>query len=185
MKLITKFRNILRSWLGVDYGPTVDDMIAMGMKVGKNFWCDHVRIDTSHCWLISIGDDVTFGPNVYLLAHDASTKAFLGYTKVGKISIGNNTFIGADATVMPGVKIGSNCIIGANSVVTKDVPDNTVYAGNPAKFICSSEEYLEKTKALMEIRPVYDSSYTLGGNITPEKKAQMIKELDDGIGFIR
>lgn len=62
MKLISKFRNVLRSWLGVDYGPTVDDMIAMGMKVGKNFWCDHVRIDTSHCWLISIGDDVTFGP---------------------------------------------------------------------------------------------------------------------------
>ena len=185
MKLLNKIRNIIRSWLGVDYGPTLWDMQKMGMKVGKNFKADKPRIDTSHCWLITIGDDVVFGPNVYLLAHDASTKQHLGYTKIGKISIGDNTFVGADAIVMPGVKIGNNCIIGTGSIVTKDVPDNTVYAGSPARFICTLEDYLEKNKTLMETNPVYDYSYTLGGNITEEKKEQMRKELENGIGFVR
>ncbi len=185
MKFLNKFRNTLRSWLGIDYGPSIDDMIAMGMKVGKNFHAEKPRIDVSHCWLISIGDNVVLAPNVYLLAHDASTKAHLGYTKIGKISIGNNTFIGADVTVMPNVKIGNNCVIGTGSVVTKDVPDNTVYAGNPAKFICTLEDYLEKNKALIKKRPVYDFSYTLGGNITDEKKLQMIKELENGIGYVK
>ena len=94
--------------------------------------------------------------------------------KIGKISIGDNTFIGADTIVMPNVKIGKNCIIGTRSVVTKDVPDNTVYAGNPAKFICTLDDYIQKNQSLLQSRPVYDSSFTLGGNITDEKKTQMI-----------
>ncbi|MBR3835617.1 MAG: acyltransferase [Clostridia bacterium] len=184
MNLLRKIRNIIRSWLGVDYGPTISDMVDMGMKVGKNFRAEKPRIDVSHCWLISIGDNVVFAPNVYLLAHDASTKNHLGYTKIGRISIGNNTFLGADVTVMPNVKIGDNCIIGTGSVVTKDVPDNTVYAGNPARFICTLEDYLEKNRKLMESHPVYDYSYTLGGNIDSQKKNQMVQELEDGIGYV-
>ena len=184
MKILKKLRNILRSWLGVDYGPTLWDMQEMGMSIGKNFKADKPRIDVSHCWLISIGDDVVFGPNVYLLAHDASTKNHLGYTKIGKVSIGDNTFVGADTIIMPGVSVGRNCIIGSASVVTKNVPDNTVYAGNPAKFICSLEDYLDKNKSLMEKNPVYDYSYTLGGNITEEKKQQMVNELQNCIGYV-
>ena len=184
MKLLEKFRNTLRSWLGVDYTPPLWELESMGLKIGKNFKADKPRIDISHCWLISIGDNVVFGPNVYLLAHDASTKALLGYTRVGKVSIGDNTFIGADTIVMPGVSVGKNCVIGSGSVVTKDVPDNCVYAGSPAKCICSLEDYIEKNKNLMQTRPVYDYSYTLGGNITEVKKEQMKDELADGIGFV-
>jgi sugar O-acyltransferase (sialic acid O-acetyltransferase NeuD family) len=58
-----------------------------------------------------------------------------GAVLCGKVSIGNNTLIGANATVVPGVKIGHNVIIGAGSVVLNDVPDNTKFAGNPAKKI--------------------------------------------------
>lgn len=184
MKLINRIRDTIRSWLGVDYGKTVWEMQEMGMKVGKNFKADKPRIDVSHCWLITIGDDVVFGPNVYLLAHDASTKNHLGYTRIGKITIGNNVFIGADATIMPGVSIGNNSIIGTGSIVTKDVPENTVYAGNPAKFICTLEDYLEKNRNLMQTNPVYDYSYTLGGNITEEKKRQMSEELQGCMGYV-
>ncbi len=184
MKLINRIRDVIRSWLGVDYGKAIWEMQAMGMKVGKNFKAEKPRIDVSHCWLISIGDDVVFAPNVYLLAHDASTKKHLGYTKVGKITIGNNVFVGADATIMPGVSVGNNCIIGTGSVVTKNVPDNTVYAGNPARFICTLEDYLEKNRNLMQTNPVYDYSYTLGGNITEEKKQQMSDELQGRMGYV-
>ena len=184
MSIINKIRDFIRSWLGVDYGKAIWEMQAMGMKVGKNFKADKPRIDVSHCWLISIGDDVVFGPNVYLLAHDASTKPYLGYTKVGKVSIGNNTFVGADTTIMPGVSVGNNCIIGTGSLVTKDVPDNTVYAGNPARFICTIDDYLEKNRNLLKTNPVYDYSYTLGGNITEDKKQQLINELQDCIGYV-
>lgn len=184
MNVLNRLRNLLRSWLGVDYSPTIEDMKAMGMKVGVNTSIEKARIDVSHCWLISIGKNVTLAPNVYLLAHDASTKKHLGYTKIGKITIGDNVFVGADTLVLPNVKIGDNSIIGARSVVSKDVPENTVYAGNPARFICTLDEYLEKNKEKMKSSPIYDKGYTLGENISEDKKSQMITELENRIGYV-
>ena len=185
MKLIKKIQNFLKAWLGCDSGPTVDDMIAMGMKVGENVLYDvSCNFDYSHCWLITIGNNVTFGPKTYLLAHDASTKKYLGYTKIGKVTVDDGTFIGASSIVMPGVHIGRDCIIGAYSVVTTDVPDNSVFVGNPARFICTTDEYISRQKKLMETVPVYDRSFTLGGEITPEKKQQMLDEMKDGKGFV-
>ena len=80
----------------------------------------------SHCWLISIGDNVTLAPYSQILAHDASTYNFIKYTKISDVTIGNNVFIGAGAIILPNVKIGDNVIIGAGSVVTKDIPNNSV-----------------------------------------------------------
>ena len=57
---------------------------------------------------------------------------------LGDVSVGNKTFIGSNATILPGVKIGNNSIVGAGSVVLKDIPDNSVYVGSPAKFIKSN-----------------------------------------------
>ncbi|XZL94913.1 acyltransferase [Clostridium perfringens] len=105
-----------------------------GLKVGKNFHAmEGVIIDPGHCWLITIGDNVTLAPRVHILAHDASTKKFIGYTRIAKVNIGDNVFIGANTVVLPGVNIGNNCIVGAGSVVTKNLDDNSIYAGNPAK----------------------------------------------------
>lgn len=164
---------------------TTDRLIKMGMKVGKNFGrLNGVILDPSHCWLIEIGDNVTMAPRVHILCHDASTKQFLNYTKIGRVIIGNNVFIGAGSVVLPNVKIGSNVIIGANSTVTKDIPDNVVVAGNPAKAICTLDEYLCRHKKNMETAFLYDEGYTLRGNLTEEKKQQMINELQRGIGYI-
>lgn len=164
---------------------TTEKLIKMGLKVGKNFKrLNGVILDPGHCWLLEIGDNVTMAPRVHILCHDASTKTHLGYTKIGRVTIEDNVFIGASTVVLPDVTIGKNSIIGANSVVTKDVPEGVVMAGNPARVICTTEEYLAKQKAKMENLPCYDASYTLGGGITEEKKKQMKDELKDKMGFV-
>lgn len=164
---------------------TTEKLVKMGLKIGKNFGrLNGVILDPSHCWLITIGDNVTLAPRVHILAHDASTKGFLGYTKIGRVNIGNNVFIGAESVVLPNVNIGDNVVIGANSTVTKDIPSNSVYAGNPARFMCTIEEYIEKNKKRMENSSVYGEEYTLRGNIDDSKKIKMYNELEDKIGFV-
>lgn len=164
---------------------TTEKLIKMGMRVGKNFGrLQGVILDPSHCWLIKIGDNVTMAPRVHILCHDASTKQFLNYTKIGRVTIGDNVFIGAEAVVLPGVTIGNNVIIGANSTVTHNIPDGMVAAGSPARVICTLEEYLEKNKKCMKKVPVYREDYTLRGNLTEEKKEQMIQDLENGMGFV-
>ena len=72
---------------------TTEKLISMGMIVGNNFKrLNGVILDPAHCWLIEIGDNVTMAPRVHVLCHDASTKQFLNYTKIGRVTIGNNVF---------------------------------------------------------------------------------------------
>ena len=65
--------------------------------------------------------------------------------KMGCIEIGNNVFVGAGCRILYNTRIGNNVIVGAGSLVNKDIPDNSVYAGVPAKKICSFDEYVKKT----------------------------------------
>lgn len=164
---------------------TTEKLIKMGMKVGKNFGrLNGVILDPSHCWLIEIGDNVTLAPRVHILCHDASTKQALNYTKIGRVNIGNNVFIGADSVVLPGVTIGDNVIIGANSTVTHDIPSGSVVAGSPAIFLCSTEDYLEKERIRMAESPVYGEDYTLRDNVPMEKRLKQKQELSGKIGYI-
>ena len=142
------------------------------------------RVPPAYNIEIEIGDNVTMAPRVHVLCHDASTKNTLGYTKIGRVIIGNNVFVGADTVILPGVTIGNNVIIGANSTVTHDIPDNTVAAGSPAKVICSFEDYIKKEKIRMEESACYGVEYTLGGNITDELKQKQKEELKGRIGYI-
>lgn len=164
---------------------TTEKLVSMGMKVGNNFGrLNGVILDPSHCWLIEIGDNVTLAPRVHILCHDASTKTFLDYTKIGRVTIGNNVFIGAESVVLPGVTIGDNVIVGANSTVTHDIPDGVVVVGSPAKAICSIDEYLEKERKRMGSSPVYDDSYTLRKSVSMELRLKQKEELKDKIGYI-
>lgn len=164
---------------------TTEKLISMGMKVGKNFNRLHgVILDPGHCWLIEIGDNVTMAPRVHILCHDASTKHFLGYTKIGRVNIGSNVFVGAESVILPGVTIGDNVIIGANSTVTQDIPSGTVVAGNPARALYSLEEYLEKEKVRMETAPFYGEAYTLRQNVSMEMRMEQKEELAGKIGYI-
>ena len=164
---------------------TTEKLISMGMKVGKNFSrLNGVILDPSHCWLIEIGDNVTMAPRVHILCHDASTKQFLNFTKIGRVTIGDNVFIGAESVVLPGVKIGSNVIIGANSTVTHDIPDNSVAVGSPARVVCSLEEYLGKEKKRMETAPCYGEEYTLRRGVPIKLRIKQKEELEGKIGYI-
>lgn len=164
---------------------TTEQLVEMGLKVGKNFnRLIGTIIDPAHCWLIEIGDNVTLAPRVHILAHDASTKMFLGYTKIGRVRIGSNVFIGAESVVLPNVTIGDNVIIGANSTVTRDLDSGWVYAGSPARKVCTIEEYIAKNKKLMESSPRYGEEYTTRGNVDGTKKSRMIQELEQGWGFV-
>jgi len=101
--------------------------------------------------LIRFHNNVRIASNVSFITHDVvhsvlntkyPTKKF--YEKKGCIEIMNNVFVGANSSIMYDVKIGPNVIIGANSVVTKDLAGNAVYAGVPAKFICTFEDLVKK-----------------------------------------
>lgn len=140
-------RSIINKLRGHTDVPT---LIKKGLTVGDNVFINfHCIIDESFCWLISIGNNVTLAPNVHILAHDASTKRELGYTKIGAVNIGDYVFIGAGTIILPGVTIGNKVVIGAGSVVTKDIPGNSVAVGNPAKVICTYDEYMDKHRKVL------------------------------------
>lgn len=113
----------------------------------------------SEPWLISIGNHVELSNGVQFSTHDGATWVFRNeekyknVIKYGKIVIEDNCFIGMNAIILPGVTIGKNCVIGAGSIVTKDIPANSVAVGNPARVISSISEYAEK--CLMQT-PEYD-----------------------------
>ena len=128
----------------------LNKLLKRGLKVGKNFHrMGGVIIDPFHCYHISIGDNVVLAPRVHILAHDASTGLFIGKTRAANVVIGNQVFVGASSIILPGVHIGNRVIIGAGSIVTKDIPDNSVAVGNPARVICSLDDYIAKEKAKM------------------------------------
>jgi acetyltransferase-like isoleucine patch superfamily enzyme len=115
---------------------------------GKNCFISKAA-NISDPYLTSIGDNVWITSGCQILCHDASViminVAKKGHLdRVGPIRIKDNSFIGNNAIVLPDITIGSNTIIGAGSVVTKDVPDNSVYAGTPSRRICDFEEYVQK-----------------------------------------
>lgn len=158
----------------------------MGVEIGENSYLgSNVTIDYSHYWLIKIGRNVKIGPETLILAHDTSTKDTLGYTKIGIVDIKDGVFIGSKSIILPHVVLGEGSIIGAGSVVTKDVPARVVVAGNPAKVICSTEEYYEKMRTKMTSDNTFDESYTIRKQISDTKKQEMLDSIQKhSCGFV-
>lgn len=158
----------------------------MGVKIGEGCKIQNeVMIDYSHYWLIEIGNNVTLAPRVHILAHDASTKRMLGYTKLGLVKIEEGVFIGVGSIILPGVTIGKNSIIGAGSVVSKDIPQGVVAAGNPAKIICTIEEYYTKIKSKMNAENCFGEEFTIRKNISDSQKQEMISAIEKyGCAFV-
>jgi acetyltransferase-like isoleucine patch superfamily enzyme len=85
---------------------------------------------------ITVGDNVLIGPKVNLVSENHPINPTQRKSLIGKpIVIKNNAWIGAGATILPGIAVGENSIVAAGAIVTKDVPDNTIVAGNPARPI--------------------------------------------------
>jgi len=175
MKLIRKLLNIFRG------EQNLNKLIKRGLKVGVQFKrMGGVIIDPSHCWHIEIGDNVTLAPRVHILAHDASTKIFLNYTRVANVKIGNRVFVGADTIILPGVTVGNNVVVGAGSVVTKDIPDNSLAVGTPARVISTLDAYLQKENENMKKENMFSKEYTLQNkNFSEKQRTEMLKSCMD------
>ena len=148
--------------------------VKRGMTIGKNFNRQSgTRLDPSHCWLISIGDDVTLSNKVQLLAHDDTPRVYTGYGRIGRIQIGNRVFVGANTTILMNTRIGDDVIIGAGSVVTKDIPNDSVVVGNPARVIGKTSEFITREKDRIENGICFDKSYSYYHSVGLEKKQEM------------
>ena len=107
------------------------------IEVGENFFANYnlIILDVAK---VKIGDNAQIAPNVSIYTaghpiHPDSRNS--GYEYGIDVTIGDNVWIGGNACIMPGVTIGNNVVIGAGSVVTKDLPDNVIAAGNPCRII--------------------------------------------------
>jgi len=112
-----------------DYGKNIE--------VGEEFFANYnfTVLDVAK---VTIGDYAQIAPNVsiYTAGHPLHPKSRnSGYEYGIPVTIGNNVWIGGNTVILPGVTIGDNVVIGAGSVVTKDIPDNMIAAGNPCKII--------------------------------------------------
>lgn len=145
-----------------------------GVVIGENVHIYNSYIDSDYSSLIQIGSNVTI-TNATILAHDASTKKFIGYTRVGKVTIGNNVFIGYGSIILPETIIGDNIIIGAGTVVKGKIPSDSVIVGNPWKILCSTDDYIAKNKSALSESTIYDKVLD---------KERMGKELGTKKGFI-
>ncbi|UUX33690.1 sugar O-acetyltransferase [Fundicoccus culcitae] len=106
-------------------------------KIGKNFYANHgcTLLDVAP---ITIGDNVMFAPNVslYTAGHPIDSAVRQSGLEFGKaITIGNGCWIGGGAIINPGITVGDNAIVASGAVVTKDVPENVIVAGNPARVL--------------------------------------------------
>lgn len=108
------------------------------VKVGKNVWIGPYTILDGHHAKLIIGDYVSINSGVQIYTHDTTDNYISGgieKIKKSAVEIGANTVIGSMSIITQGVKIGKRCVVWANSLVTRDVPDNSIAAGNPAKII--------------------------------------------------
>lgn len=121
-----------------------------GVSVGENCRI-YILTWGTEPFLVTIGDRVTITSGVKILTHDGATCLIKDedenrYQRYAPVNIGNDVFIGVNSIIMPGVNIGNNVIIASGSVVSKDIEDNSVVAGVPAKKIMNFDDY--KRKAL-------------------------------------
>ena len=138
----TIYRQIVWRTNPVKYAKKIGVNFGEGIHIyGKVWW-------STEPWIITIGSNVHITDGVKFITHDGGTLLYrylvpdLEITK--PITVGDNVYIGNNVLIMPGVKIGSNVVIGAGAIVSRDIPDNSVAVGVPARVIKTADEYFEK-----------------------------------------
>ena len=149
---------------------------SIGVQIGKN-----CKISTrnwpSEPYLVTIGNNVQITHCVSVYTHgggQAIRKTYPEFDVFGKVRIDDWAYIGAHSLIMPGVTVGEGALVAAGSVVTRSVAPHTVVGGNPARYICSTEEYYDRNKQF-NVR-------TKGLNI--EEKKRLLLTLSDDM-FIK
>ena len=155
------------------------------MKLGNDVWLpDSTFIDTSHCYLISIGDHCGFGEGCVILAHDAQMDEYLDAARLGRVAIRESCHIGARTVILPGVEIGPRTVVGAGSIVNKSLPADTVCAGNPARVLCSLDEYLAKQRARIAAARTFEYADYDIRCLTTQRRAELVAACESGAAYI-
>jgi acetyltransferase-like isoleucine patch superfamily enzyme len=146
-------------------------MIGVNLKGRVTFYGMSLGMFGSEPWLITLGDNVHITAGVQFVTHDGGTlilrKEHPDLEWTAPITVGDDVYIGMRSLILPGVGIGNRCVIGAGSVVTTDIPDNTVAVGVPARPIRTTDEYLDRLKA-KSLRV---------GHLPAQAKAEAIKKI--------
>lgn len=144
-----------------------------GVQIGDNCIISKSAYFGGEPWLIRIGNNTRITKEVSFITHDGGlwTLRKCGLidpeaVKFGPIIIGDNCHIGWNVIIMPGVSIGNNCVIAAGAVVTKNVPDGSVWGGVPAKHIENIDEYFDKIK----------NQIVLAYSLNKEDKLKLLKK---------
>lgn len=181
--MFNKLKKLIKKILGK---PTEDREITLkewliqcGAVIGEDVELIECKCNFRDATCLEIGNHVTCS-YVHFLTHDASLKRFSGNDchKIGRIVIGNNVFIGIHTIILPNVHIGNNVVIGAGSVVTKDIPDNSVAVGNPARVVDTCEHYVEKHRLNMQNNPSLVYTNVNRAGMSFEERAAFNKEID-------
>ena len=126
--------------------PTEQYLRKKGMTIGENCQIGSIYLG-DEAFLVTIGNHVQITEGVKFFTHGGGwvlREEHPDFDTFGRISIGNNVYIGNNALIMPGVSIGDNVIIGAGSVVTKSIPSDVIVGGNPARIIGTFADYKER-----------------------------------------
>jgi acetyltransferase-like isoleucine patch superfamily enzyme len=151
-KVLTEVSRLAR-WLHTQYSVRKNPVAyarSLGVTIGEgtHLYGGDTGTFGSEPYLVTIGNDCHIGNEVRFITHDGMAIVLRAHHPdidlLARIEVGNNVAIGMRAIILPNVRIGSNCIIGCASVVNRDVPDNTIVAGIPARVIGNLEDYERK-----------------------------------------
>lgn len=148
-RIINKIFSIIDD---IKHNAYIKSCMENGLQIGENTIIRNNVSFGSEPFLVQVGNNTRIASGTTFVTHSGATmniREIEGYETVrnfGRIKIGNNCAIGSNCVILQNVEIGDNCIIGANSVISESVPDNTVFAGNPAKYICEIEDYADILK---------------------------------------
>ena len=152
--------------------PSIKYAKELGVTVGEDNYIPDKHIWPSEPYLITIGNHCQITSGVRLFTHgggSAVRNLYPEFDIFGKIVIGDWVYIGNNSLIMPGVTIDDNVIVAAGSVVTKSIPSGVVVAGNPARIICTIEEFLKK-----------NAKYnTNSGSLSQAKRKEMLLSMDN------
>lgn len=128
----------------IDYARHIGVHIGEGCQISIRKW-------STEPYLVTIGNNVQVTHDVSFQTHGGGhcvRYKYPGFETFGRIVVEDWVYIGSHSIILPGCTIGFGSLIGAGSVVTKSVPPNSVVVGNPARFICTTQEFYEKNKHL-------------------------------------
>lgn len=158
----------------------IRNSVANGLVLGKNVTImREVSFDGQYPYLISIGDNCAISRGVRILAHDATPHKFIGYTRIGKVEIKQNCFIGEGAIILPGVTIGPNTMIAVGSMVNRSIPPNCCAAGYPARVYRKFDEFIEFHKNAIKNNPCFERSQDMVP-ISKELREKITRMAEDG-----